>query len=168
MSIDLQAPRHLLSNNEIDALPEVHIRHPWNPNSDVYLKRLSTIAGLSHMSLSIARVPPGKESFLYHRHERDEEFIFILSGRGRAEIGEEAFNIGSGDFMGFPAPDGPAHHLINPHDEDLVYLMGGESSGLDIGVFPREGRRMVFSPSGIIGLTDDRCRQLTFADFVVD
>lgn len=168
MASNFQEAKYWLSGNEIDAMPEAHIRHPWNPKSDVYLKRLSAIAGLSRLSLSIARVPPGKESFLYHRHERDEEFIFILAGRGRAEIGDETLDVGPGDFMGFPAPGGPAHHLINSHDEDLVYLMGGESSGLDVGVFPKEGRRLVFSPSGIFAMTDEACEQLTFDDFIVD
>lgn len=44
MASDPQAPKHLLSRDEIDRLPEAHVRHPWNPNSDVYLERLSTIA----------------------------------------------------------------------------------------------------------------------------
>ena len=85
MAADPQSPKHLASRDEIDGLPEAHIRHPWNPNSDVYLKRLSPIAGLSPLSLSIARVPPGKTGFLYHRRERGEAFVLILSGHGRAD-----------------------------------------------------------------------------------
>lgn len=157
-----------LSRTEIEELREVHLRHPWNPKSDIYVKQLSPVAGLTRAVVSLARVPPGKESFLYHRHERDEEFVFILSGRGRAEIGDETVEVGPGDFMGFPAPGGPAHHLTNPYDEDLVYLMGGERSGLDIGHFPREGRRIVFAPSGISAIDDDQCVQMTFDQWLAD
>jgi DNA-binding NtrC family response regulator len=35
----IQTARH------ISDMAEAHIRHPWNPNSDVYLKRLSPDAG---------------------------------------------------------------------------------------------------------------------------
>jgi uncharacterized cupin superfamily protein len=155
------ASKSLLTRGEIVEMSETRIGHPWNPNSDVYLKRLGQRAGLRRVSLSIARVPPGKESFLYHRHERDEEFLFILSGRGRAEIGSEVFEVDAGDFMGFPAPDGPPHHLINPFSDDLVYLMGGESSGSDIGYFPRLGRRLVFTSSGIWSVSEAACEQMT-------
>jgi uncharacterized cupin superfamily protein len=163
MSTAEGACKPLLTRRAITELPETHVRHPWNPNADVYLKRLSRIAGLRRVSLSIARVPPGKESFLYHRHERDEEFLFILSGHGRAEIGEDVFEVGAGDFMGFPAPSGPPHHLTNPFREDLVYLMGGESSGYDIGYFPKLGRWLVFTPSGTWSVLASDCQQMTFS-----
>ncbi len=168
MPSDRSERKPYLSRAEIAGLPEAHIRHPWNPSSDVYLKRLSRLAGLTRVALSIARVPPGKESFLYHRHECDEEFVFILSGRGRAEIAEAVIEVGPGDFMGFPVPDGPPHHLTNPYDEDLVYLMGGESSGFDIGHFPRHGRRLVFAPSGIWSAEDADCRQMSFDQWLAE
>jgi uncharacterized cupin superfamily protein len=150
---------------EIASVPEVNVRHPWNENSDIHIKPLSAAAGLSRVVLSLARVPPGKESFVYHSHERDEEFLFILSGRGRAEIGDEVFEVGPGDFMGFTAP-GVAHHLTNPYGEDLVYLMGGERSGLDIGHFPRVGRRIIFSRSGVAAVDEDALRPMAIDDFV--
>jgi uncharacterized cupin superfamily protein len=155
----------LLSAAELAAAPEVHIRHPLNPASDVYLRSLGRPVGLRRLSLSLARVPPGKESFIYHRHERDEEFLYILSGRGRAEIGEEIVEVGPGDFMGFPTPS-IGHHLTNPYDEDLIYLMGGEHSGLDIGYFPKIGKRIVFTEQSITCLDEAQARQMSFADFL--
>ena len=162
------APTPLLKANDIAAMPGRHLRHPWNENSDIFLKPLSRLAGLKRAALSLARVPPGKESFAYHTHERDEEFIYILSGHGRAEIGEDVFEVGPGDFMGFPAPDGPPHHLTNPYDDDLIYLMGGESSGYDIGHFPRLGRHIVFSGEKIQAVDCLAMQQMTFADWVVE
>jgi uncharacterized cupin superfamily protein len=155
----------LLSAAELAAAPEVHIRHPLNPNSDVRLRSLGRAVGLRRLSLSLARVPPGKESFIYHSHERDEEFLYILSGRGRAEIGDEVLEVGPGDFMGFPTPS-VAHHLTNPYGEDLVYLMGGEHSGLDIGSFPKVGKRIVFTETSITCFDDAQARSLRFEDFL--
>jgi uncharacterized cupin superfamily protein len=152
---------------ELAAAPEMHIRHPFNPNSDVYLRSLGRPTGLKRLSLSLARVPPGRESFIYHAHERDEEFLYILSGRGRAEIGSEIFEVGPGDLMGFPTPS-VAHHLLNPYEEDLVYLMGGEHSGLDIGTFPKIGKRILFTERQILVIDEAAARQLSFADFLPD
>jgi uncharacterized cupin superfamily protein len=154
----------LLTAAEIAARAEMRVRHPWNPNSKVYLKHLAHDAGLRRVALTLARVPPGKESFVYHSHERDEEFLFILSGRGRAEIDGKIYEVGPGDFMGFTAP-GVAHHLSNPYEEDLVYLMGGERSNLDIAYFPKLGRHIVFGPSGIYGVDDAALRPMTFKDW---
>ncbi len=151
---DTPDAKPLLTEADISAAPEVHISHPWGTNSDVHFKPLSAMAGLSRTVLSLARVPPGKGSFLFHAHERDEEFVYILSGRGRAEIGDDVFDVGPGDFMGFQAPGGPAHQLINPFEEDLVYLMDGERSGFDIAHFPREGKRIIFH-GGDIQAVDD-------------
>lgn len=44
--------------------------------------------------------------------------------------------------MGFGIPQSP-HHLRNPFEEDLVYLMGGEKVRFDVGVFPRLGKRVI-------------------------
>ena len=116
--------------------------HPWNPNSEMFGTRLGAQTGLSRTGVNWIRIPPGKESFVYHSHYREEEWIYILSGRGLAEVDGEEFEVFAGDFMGFPTPD-VAHHLRNPSDEDLVYLLGGENYEVDIADFPHLGRRMV-------------------------
>jgi len=36
-----------------------------------------------------------------------------------------------------------AHHLRNPYDEDLVYLVGGENREVEVADFPRLGKRMI-------------------------
>jgi uncharacterized cupin superfamily protein len=138
----------LLQAAEIDGMAAARIRHPLNPGSEVHLRPLGELAGLQRVRLTLARIPSGKESFAYHAHEADEEFVYILSGRGRAEIGDQTVEVGPGDFMGFATPS-VAHHLVNPYDEDLVYLMGGERSRVEIGTFPRTGKRIIFSTSGI-------------------
>ncbi len=163
-----QAAKFHLSKTDIAEMPEAHVGHPFNPKSDVFLKRLAPVFGLERLALYIARVPPGKESFVYHRHERDEEFLVILSGKGRAEIGSEVIDVEPGDIMGFPAPNGPPHHLTNPYEQDLVYLMGGESSGFDIAHFPKLRRSLLFSARGVSAFSDEDVQQMSFDHWLKD
>lgn len=116
--------------------------HPWNPNSEMYGTRLGALVGISRIGVNRIRVPGGKESFIYHSHYTEEEWIYIISGRGVAEIDGEEYEVAAGDFMGFPTP-GVAHHLRNPYDEDLVYLVGGENHEVEIADFPHLGKRMI-------------------------
>ena len=72
-----EPPKFLLSAAELAAAPQVHVRHPFNPNSEVHLRSLGRPVGLKRLSLSLARVPRGRESFIYHAHEHDEEFVYM-------------------------------------------------------------------------------------------
>jgi uncharacterized cupin superfamily protein len=116
--------------------------HPWNPRSQITGAMLGRMTGLKRTGVSFARIPPGRESFVYHSHHSEEEWLYILSGRGTARIDGQEYAVGAGDFMGFPTPS-VAHHLINSGDEDLVYLMGGESRELEVAEFPDLGKVMV-------------------------
>ena len=64
-----------------------HIRHPLNPHSEVYVPRLSDRVAMKRSHLSLARVPPGKESSAPNSDLIQEEFVFILDGCGLARIG---------------------------------------------------------------------------------
>jgi len=136
-------PPSLIRATTVAELPEFPFRHPLNPQAEIHMRSLSALAGLQRIGLHIGRVPPGRESFVYHYHHYEEEFIYILSGRGVAEIGEETHEVGAGDCMLFTAPS-VGHHLRNPFDSDLVYLMGGENREFEIGEFPRLKKRAIF------------------------
>jgi uncharacterized cupin superfamily protein len=97
--------------------------------------------GLERIGVNLGRLPFGKESFVYHSHQFEEEFIYIISGKGVAEIDGEEYEVGAGDFMGFPTPS-VAHHLRNPNQEDLVYLVGGQRRQMEIADFPHLKKRM--------------------------
>lgn len=125
--------------------PRVY-RHPQNPRSEIHLAAVSRPAGLRRVAVVHARVPAGKESYAYHVHHHDEEWMYVLSGRGVAEIGEAEQEIGPGDFLGFPA-GGPAHHVRALPGEDLVTVQGGDAwsrSTIEIVDFPRLGLRRTF------------------------
>ena len=118
--------------------------HPWNPNSQMHGTQLALSVGLKRTGVNFIRVPAGKESFVYHSHRHEEEWIYVLSGHAIATIDGDDFDVAAGDFIGYPAPSVP-HLLRNPGPDDLVYLSGGEHLDFDIAEFPTLGKRMVRS-----------------------
>jgi uncharacterized cupin superfamily protein len=116
--------------------------HPWNPDSEISGAQLGRLVGLKRTGVSLARIAPGKESFILHAHQLEEEWIYILSGRATAQIADDKVEVGPGDFIGFPTPS-VAHHLRNTGEEELVYLMGGEHREVEIADFPGVGKRMM-------------------------
>ena len=116
--------------------------HPWNPNSQMHGTQLARSVGLKRTGVNFIRVPAGKESYVYHSHQYEEEWIYVLSGRAIALIDDAEYEVDAGDFIGFPAPS-VAHLMRNPGPDDLVYLCGGESREFEVADFPKLGKRMV-------------------------
>jgi uncharacterized cupin superfamily protein len=116
--------------------------HPWNPNSEMHGMQLARSVGLKRTGVNFIRVPSGKESYVYHSHQCEEEWIYVLSGRAITLIDDVEYEVGAGDFIGFPTPS-VAHLMRNPGPGDLVYLAGGESREFDVADFPQLGKRMV-------------------------
>lgn len=85
---------------------------------------------------------PGRESNEYHTHRFEEEFYYVLEGRGVLLVDGEEHEVGPGSFMGFPAPSVP-HLMTNPFDEDLIYLVGGERRPFELAEFPRHDKVLV-------------------------
>lgn len=116
--------------------------HPLNPRSEMFGTPLARSVGLKRTGVNFIRVPAGRESYVYHAHHHEEEWIYLLSGQAVAVIDGEEYAVAAGDFLGFPAPSAP-HLLRNPGPADLVYLTGGENREFDIVDFPDLGKRMV-------------------------
>ncbi len=118
------------------------VSHPLNPKSEMHWLAMGDAVGLKRVGVHLIRLAPGKESCVYHTHGAEEEWLFILSGRGVAEIDGGEHEVGPGDFMGFPTPS-VAHHLRNDSDHDLVYLVGGERKDMEIAEFPGLGKVVI-------------------------
>ncbi|MGH6932894.1 MAG: cupin domain-containing protein [Dongiaceae bacterium] len=116
---------------------------------------------MPRVNVKLGRIPPGKESVVYHVHKGDEEWVCILSGRGQAEIGNQNFDVGPGDFMAFPTPS-ISDQLANYGHEDLIYLMGGERGRVDVAEFPKVGKHIIFAQDEILMADSDKLERMTF------
>lgn len=126
----------LLRAKDIEALPENERVHALDAEAVRHTRSLGDAVGLSTLGVHLVRLKQGRRSSVFHFHHHDEEWIYILSGRGVTEIGEERMEVGAGDFMGFVAGSLP-HNLYNPNPEDLVYLVGGNRLPFDVCDYPR-------------------------------
>lgn len=135
-------PHTLQRAADIARRPEVRHQHQFNDNAIRMTRTLSTLAGLTRLGVHLVRLESGRDSTQFHFHDATEEFVYILSGRGVAQIGDESHDVGAGDFMGFTAPSAP-HGMHNPYREDLVYLVAGEHKSNDVVHYPKIRRTMI-------------------------
>jgi uncharacterized cupin superfamily protein len=124
----------------IRRMKESKFTHFLNPGAIRYTRSLGDAAGLQTLGVHLVRLKAGDESTEYHFHHQDEEWVYILSGRGFAEIGSKKYRVSAGDFMGFVAASEP-HAMRNPYKQDLVYLVGGNRCALDVCEYPRINKR---------------------------
>ncbi len=137
----MDKPFPLLAAEDIRNMKERVHRHQFNDNAIRHTRSLGDALGLERLGIHLVRLEPDHDSTQFHFHRQDEEFLYILEGHGRAEIGDGVHPVGPGDFMAF-ARDSQPHNLHNDSEQDLVYLMGGSRSEIDICEYPRIGRRM--------------------------
>ncbi len=134
--------RHHLPAAAITDLPEISFVHPLDANAIRHTRTLSETAGLRNLGVHLVRIEPGHATTEYHLHRAEEEFLYVLAGRGVATIDGRDIEVGPGDFLGFPA-DGPAHVMRNDGPDDLVYLMAGQRLSSDVVDYPRRGKRLL-------------------------
>jgi uncharacterized cupin superfamily protein len=142
-----------------DRPPELEFHHPLNGASEIRGWQLSRLTGLTRSALNLFRVPPGRESFVPHAHTAEEEWIYVLSGRGLARIGDAEIEVVAGDFMGFATPS-VVHHLRNPFAADLVYLCGGEIRAAEIADYPEQGMLLVRQPHAAYAVPKSALRKI--------
>ena len=130
----------LLRATAIAKIKPVARVHRLNPRAVRHNIALGDLVGMTQMGVHLVRIKQGGETTEYHTHYCDEEFVYILSGRGIAEIGDKEFTVCPGDFMGFTAQSLP-HSMSNPFKAELVYLLGGTRKGFDVSEYPHVGKR---------------------------
>ena len=130
----------LLTAASIASMDEQKRVHRLNKRAIRNTKSLGDALGMSQMGIHLVRVKRGDLTTEFHTHYFDEEFVYILSGHGLAEIGTRKVKVGPGDFMGFVACSLP-HTMRNPYKEDLVYLLGGTRKDYDVTEYPRARKR---------------------------
>jgi uncharacterized cupin superfamily protein len=111
------------------------------------VRAVGDTAGLARMGVWLRTVQPGDAGTARHFHEVEEEWAYVLAGRGTARIGPHRVAVRAGSFVGFPPGPAP-HHFLAEGDAPLVLLEGGErrpseDAGwyVDLGIRWRAGKR---------------------------
>jgi len=108
---------------------------------------LGDLFGLTNFGINRTTLSPGGESALLHRHSKQDEFIYILSGNPVLVTDQGEIQLAPGMCAGFPAA-GVAHHLVNRSAEDVVYLEIGDRTKGDEGSYPNDDIKAVMGADG--------------------
>ena len=106
---------------------------------------LGDLFGLKNFGVNRTRIAPGGESTLLHRHSRQDELIYILEGAPTLVTDRGEMVLKPGMCAGFAA-GGPAHHLANRSDRDVVYLEIGDRSAGDEVSYPGDDIQATLGP----------------------
>ena len=110
-------------------------------------RQLGDLFGLSRFGVNLTTLAPGSESALLHRHDRQEEFIYILAGSPTLRTSEGEFALAPGMCVGF-VPGGAAHHIVNRSDEEATFLEIGDRTPGDSATYPDDDLVAVAKPAG--------------------
>ncbi|HVG51398.1 MAG TPA: cupin domain-containing protein [Xanthobacteraceae bacterium] len=103
---------------------------------------LGDAVGLTQFGVNLTKLKPGAASALRHWHEKEDEFIYIVSGEAvLIEDGGETI-LKAGEAAGFPAGIKNGHHLVNRSARDVVYLEIGSRLKGEIAHYPDDDLAM--------------------------
>lgn len=103
-----------------EAIKRQHPGNEFYTSEQCYITELSNTADDPDVSIARARVEPGVTT-RWHRLTETVERYYILTGRGRVEVGElPPQEVNSGDIVLIPAEC--RQRITNIGSEDLVFL----------------------------------------------
>jgi uncharacterized cupin superfamily protein len=100
-------------------------------------RHLGSKFGLKKFAVNFTVIAPGGETALMHRHSKQEEFVYILSGMPTLVTDRGEFAMAPGMCIGFPA-SGTAHHLVNRTSRDVQILEIGDREAGDSADYPED------------------------------
>lgn len=158
--------KNIIRSSTISGHPGQKVRHPLYENGECRVVPLGDMAGMTRAMMHLIRLAPGKETTPPHTHALQEEFVYILEGRGEARLGDETAEVGPGDFIGYPT-DSAAHNIRNIGETDLVYLTGGERTSTEIAHFPTLGKVIHFKDGQAQILDGAGARTIPTTDWMI-
>lgn len=138
---------YLVTATDIASEPGLAKTHFLNPNAQRINKSLGDLTGLTGFGFHIIEVAPGRDTTEYHKHHHEDECVYVLEGNATALIGNDAFEIGPGDFLGY-RKGGVAHSIKNTGSDLLRCIVVGERLAHDVGDYPNKGKR-IFRNAGL-------------------
>nr|WP_136251118.1 cupin domain-containing protein [Ningiella ruwaisensis] len=101
-------------------------------------RKLGDHFGLTNFGVNLTELQSGAVSALFHKHTKQDEFVYVLSGTGQVRMGKKLFNISAGDVIGFKANSGTGHQIINSGNELLVFIEVGDRTSNDRVDYPND------------------------------
>lgn len=132
---------YIIKKTEIASMAGQKKTHFLNQNAQRLNKSLGDLAGLKNLGFHMVEVEPGFESTEYHVHHDEDECVYILSGSATVTIDDIDYEVGEGDFIGYPA-GGYAHTMKNTGSDTLVCLVAGQRLDHDTGDYPHQKKRI--------------------------
>ena len=96
---------------------------------------LGELFGLQTFGVNRTSLAPGAVSALFHRHEREDEFVYVLAGELVLRYGNTEMLLTAGMCMGFAA-GGVAHQLVNRSSAEAVVLEIGDRASVETIHYP--------------------------------
>ena len=90
----------------------------------------------SGLGCAVFSVSPGKKAFPRHAHLANDEAIYVLSGSGSLNVGDQELALREGDYVSLPRGSEFAHVLLNDGQDDLVYLCMSTMNMPDVVHYP--------------------------------
>ncbi|EGF89801.1 cupin domain protein [Asticcacaulis biprosthecium C19] len=99
-------------------------------------RTLGDLFGLSNFGVNLVRILPGGQSALRHWHTRQDEFVYVVSGRPILITDAGETQLEPGMCAGFKAGVADGHRVVNRTDEEVVYLEVGDRTPGDAATYP--------------------------------
>lgn len=110
----------------------------WKDRIGLITKELGKSVGSQKIYINLDSVPPKGFSTKYHSHSQQEEFFYILSGKGKLRLNDAETEVKPGDFLSKPAGKNISHTFYNSGDEPLLILDIGTNEQEDTCYYPDE------------------------------
>ena len=110
-----------------------------------YESRLySETGGLKQFGAYVMTLQPGSRSSNRHWHEREDEFLYVLSGEVSVIENDGEHVLRPGDAACWPAGVANAHQVINRSSEPCSFLIAGTKVTHDVVHYPDLERVLYF------------------------
>jgi uncharacterized cupin superfamily protein len=96
--------------------------------------------GLTQFGAYVETLPPGARSSDRHWHEKEDEFLYVLSGELTVVEDAGATVLHAGDAAAWAAGVPNAHHVANRSSAPCTYVIVGTRVTHDVCHYPDEGR----------------------------
>jgi uncharacterized cupin superfamily protein len=109
---------------------------------------LGDLFGLTNFGVNLTRLASGAISALRHAHSKQDEFIYILTGRPTLITDAGETPLSPGMCAGFKAGTGNGHQLVNRTNDEVTFLEIGDRTAGDVGTYPDDDLQAVLGPDG--------------------